>query len=122
MKERWIPLLVAGAMAVISQPAAAERVLRLTLQLPLTNVLGQNVSAFKQIVERESGGEIKIEIHPSAELYKDKEVPNAVSSGAIEMGVAPVTRFSHLKPAVNLFNLPFEIFSAKSAGFPSAIA
>ena len=69
MKGRWIAVVVAGAMAVTSQPAAAERVLRLTLQLPMTNVLGQNVSAFKEIVERESGGEIEVEIHPSAELY-----------------------------------------------------
>ncbi len=124
MKGPWIAVVIAGAMAVISQPAAAERVLRLTLQLPITNVLGQNVSAFKQIVERESGGEIKVEIYPSAELYKDKEVPYAVSSGAIEMGVAPVTRFSHLKPAVSLFNLPFlfdsnkDIAAATSQGHP----
>jgi C4-dicarboxylate-binding protein DctP len=124
MKGRWIAAVVAGAMAVISQPAAAERVLRLTLQLPMTNVLGQNVSAFKEIVERESGGEIEVEIHPSAELYKDKDVPHAVSSGAIEMGVAPITRFSHLKPAVNLFNLPFlfdsneDIAAATAPGHP----
>ena len=124
MKGRWIAVVVAGAMAVISQPAAAERVLRLTLQLPMTNVLGQNVSAFKEIVERESGGEIEVEIHPSAELYKDKDVPQAVSSGAIEMGVAPITRFSHLKPAVSLFNLPFlfdsneDIAAATAPGHP----
>ena len=124
MTGRWIAVVVAGAMAVISQPAAAERVLRLTLQLPMTNVLGQNVSAFKEIVERESGGEIEVEIHPSAELYKDKDVPQAVSSGAIEMGVAPITRFSHLKPAVSLFNLPFlfdsneDIAAATAPGHP----
>ena len=124
MTGRWIAVVVAGAMAVISQPAAAERVLRLTLQLPMTNVLGQNVSAFKEIVERESGGEIEVEIHPSAELYKDKDVPQAVSSGAIEIGVAPITRFSHLKPAVSLFNLPFlfdnneDIAAATAPGHP----
>lgn len=124
MKRPWVAILIAGALAVICQPAAAERVLRLTLQLPITNVLGQNVSAFKEIVERESAGEIKVEIYPSAELYKDKEVPDAVSSGAIEMGVAPVTRFSHLSPAVNLFNLPFlltsneDIAAATAPGHP----
>lgn len=30
----------------------------------------------------------------SAQLYKDKEVPQAVASGAIEMGIAPVSRFA----------------------------
>lgn len=128
MKWAWVTVFIAGALAAICQPAAAERVLRLTLQLPITNVLGQNVSAFKEIVERESGGEIKVEIYPSAELYKDKEVPGAVGSGAIEMGVAPVTRFSHLKPAVNLFNLPFlfasneDIAAATAPGHPIRVA
>ena len=124
MMRTWIAVVVAAAMAVISQPATAELVLRMTLQLPITNVLGQNVSAFKEIVERESGGEIKVEIHPSAALYKGKEVPHAVSSGAIEMGVAPVTSFSHLTPAVNLFHLPFlfdsneDIAAATAPGHP----
>ena len=128
MKRLWLALLLAGVLAAICRPAAAERVLRLTLQLPITNVLGQNVSAFKEIVERESGGEIKVEIYPSAELYKDKEVPGAVGSGAIEMGVAPVTRFSHLSPAVNLFNLPFlltsneDMAAATAPGHPIRVA
>ncbi len=125
MMRTWIAVVVAGAMVVISQPVAAELVLRMTLQLPITNVLGQNVSAFKEIVERESGGEIKVDIHPSAELYKGKEVPHAVSSGAIELGVAPVTSFSHLTPAVNLFHLPFLFDSnediAAATGLPAAV-
>jgi C4-dicarboxylate-binding protein DctP len=128
MKWAWRAVLVAAAIAVVSQSAAAERVLRLTLQLPITNVLGQNVTAFKEIVERDSAGAITVEIYASAELYKDKEVPGAVSSGAIEMGVAPVTRFSNLKPAVSLFNLPFlfgsneDIAAATAPGHPIRVA
>ena len=107
MKGYWKAAVIATAIGLNIQPVAAERVLRLTLQLPITNVLGQNVTAFKHIVERESGGEITIEIHPSAELYVDKEVPGAVSSGAVEMGVVPLTRIAPLKPAVELVSLPF---------------
>lgn len=128
MKMFRIALLAAAAAVLAGPPAAAERVLRLTLQLPITNVLGQNVTAFKEIVERESGGEIRIEIFPSAELYRDKEVPGAVGSGAIAMGVAPVTRFSDLMPAASLFNLPFlfgsneDIAAATAPGHPIRVA
>ena len=107
MKAILKTLWVVAMIIFMSQSWAAERVLRVTLQLPITNVLGQNVSAFKEIVERESAGAIKVEIYPSAKLYKDKEVPQAVSSGAIEMGIAPVGRFATSKPAVELFGLPF---------------
>ena len=107
MNRFWKTLAVVAVVGLIGQPVAAERVLRLTLQLPITNVLGQNVTAFKEIVEKESNGGIKIEIYPSAKLYKDKEVPDAVASGAIEMGVAGITRFAPLKPAVKLFKARF---------------
>ena len=107
MKRIWKVVAVVAAFAVTCSSATAERILRLTLQLPITNVLGQNLVAFKEIVERESGGAIKVELYPSAQLYKDREVPQAVASGAIEMGIAPVSRFAPSQPAVNLFGLPF---------------
>ncbi len=88
-------------------PASAERTLRVTLQIAITNILGQNIQAFKELVEERSDGTITIEIYPSAQLYKDKEVPQAVASGAIEMGIASVTRFVGTRPAVDVFSVPF---------------
>jgi len=108
MKRTVLMLAVAVGLAL---PAAgtsfAETKLRVTLQLPLKHHLGQNVAAFKEEVERETGGDIKVEIYPSAQLYKDKEVPQAVASGAIEMGVASLTRFAGTVPAVDIFYVPF---------------
>lgn len=89
------------------QNVLAEKVLRLTLQLPATHHLGVNVQSFADEVYKNTNGEIKIEIYPSAQLYKDKEVPQAVSSGAVEMGVAALTRFVGTIPAVDLFYVPF---------------
>jgi C4-dicarboxylate-binding protein DctP len=81
--------------------------LRLTLQLPLESHLGENVTAFQDEVEVASGGDLKIEIYPSAQLYKDSEVPQAVGSGQIELGVASLTRYAGEIPAVDVFYLPF---------------
>jgi len=86
---------------------AAETTLRISLQLPLKSHLGQNLVFFKEKVEKDSNGEIEVQIYDSAQLYKDKEVPQAVGSGAIEMGVASLTRFVGEIPAVDVFYLPF---------------
>ena len=59
----------------------AETKMRITLQLPLKAHLGQNLLVFKK--ELESRSDIKVEIYDSAQLYKDKEVPQAVGSGAV---------------------------------------
>ena len=87
--------------------AMAKTVIRVTLQLPETHSLGQNWLAFKQIVEEKSGGELEVQLFPSAQLYKDKQVPEAVGSGAIEAGSAFLGRFAGSVPAVEVVNLPF---------------
>lgn len=106
--KRMVVAALAACLAFASAPGAhAEKVIRITLQLPITHHLGKNLNAFKEEVERESKGEIKVEVYPSAQLYKDSEVPQAVSSGAIEMGVASLAQFAGTIPAVDIFEVPF---------------
>lgn len=93
--------------ALAADGASAERTLRMTIQLPLTSPLGQNLVAFKERVETASGGEIAVEIYPGAQLYTDREVPAAVASGQIEMGVSSLARFAGTIPAVDIFSVPF---------------
>ncbi|ORE95703.1 C4-dicarboxylate ABC transporter substrate-binding protein [Stappia sp. 22II-S9-Z10] len=108
MKTSWIAGALAGAALVgLSLPAMAETTMRITLQLPLKSHLGQNLVLFKDEVEKISGGEVKVEIYDSAQLYKDNEVPEAVGSGQIEAGVASLTRFVGEIPAVDVFYMPF---------------
>ena len=100
-----------GALMAVGLSAgaanAADTTLRITLQLPLTSHLGQNLLLFKEEVETNSRGEISVEIYDSATLYKDKEVPAAVGSGSIEMGVVSLTRYVGDVPAVDIFYQPF---------------
>ncbi|MBR9651470.1 TRAP transporter substrate-binding protein DctP [Thalassovita aquimarina] len=86
---------------------AAETTMRISLQLPLKSHLGQNLKMFKEEVEAKSNGDIAVEIYDSAQLYKDKEVPQAVGSGAIEAGVASLTRYVGDVPMVDIFYQPF---------------
>ena len=114
MKKRLVAACAAGVVLALSVPAMAASTIRVTLQLPLKHSLGQNWLAFKKIVESETGGEVKVQIFPSAQLYKDKQVPQAVGSGAIEAGSAFLGRFTGSVPAVDIVNLPF-IFKDEAA-------
>lgn len=107
--KRILGLAVAALLLSAAGTAswAADTTLRISLQLPLKSHLGQNLILFKDEVEKNSGGMIEVQIYDSAQLYKDKEVPQAVGSGAIEMGVASLTRFVGDIPAVDIFYLPF---------------
>lgn len=107
--SRFLAMLCMGLLWVVTTVAgaSAETTLRITLQLPITAPLGQNLVGFKERVEAASGGEIRVEIYPSAQLFTDKEVPTAVATGQIEMGVSSLARFAGTIPAVDIFNVPF---------------
>jgi C4-dicarboxylate-binding protein DctP len=99
-----------GALTGAATPADARKVFRLTIQLPIKSVLGANVLQFKTDVEKASNGELEIQIFDSAQLFDDKDVPKAVSSGQIDMGVAQLARYGTDVPAVDVFHIPF-VFS-----------
>jgi C4-dicarboxylate-binding protein DctP len=87
--------------------AMAQEKMRISLQLPLTSHLGENLQLFEREVEERTGGAVDVEIYDSATLYTDREVPQAVGSGAIEAGVASLTRYVGDVPAVDVFYMPF---------------
>ena len=95
-----------ATLALLGTTTASAETIRVTLQLPNTHPLGVNLKAWKQCVESKSS-DLKVQIFPSAQLYKDKQVPEAVGSGAIEMGTASLTRFAGAVPAVDAVYVPF---------------
>ncbi|MBO9447000.1 TRAP transporter substrate-binding protein DctP [Ruegeria sp. R14_0] len=95
------------AVALSASAVVAQEKMRISLQLPLKSHLGQNLVLFEKEVEERTGGAIDVEIYDSATLYKDKEVPAAVGSGAIEAGVASLTRYVGDAPVVDVFYMPF---------------
>ena len=107
---KFVSAISAAALALslgVGSASAADVTMRITLQLPLKSHLGQNLVLFEQEVEKASNGEIDVQVYDSAQLYKDKEVPAAVGSGAIEAGVASLTRYVGDIPAVDVFYMPF---------------
>ena len=102
----WVSA-IAAAITLTSTLAVAEKTIRVTLQLPAKHSIGANWMAFKKIVETESKGELKLQIFAAAQLYKDKETPQAVGSGAVEAGSVFLGRFAGSVPAVEVINVPF---------------
>ena len=94
-------------LTLVAGTAQAADKMRISLQLPLKSHLGQNLLVFEKEVETRTNGAIDVEIYDSAQLYKDKEVPAAVGSGAIEAGVASLTRYVGDAPVVDVFYMPF---------------
>ena len=129
MKSRFIKAMSVAALAtaglMVSTQALAERTLRVSLQVSVKHPVGANIAFFKQEVERLSKGQLKIELYDSAQLYKGNEIPQAVGSGAIDMGLVLIDEYAGTIPAVGLFSVAFlfptyEVL-AKAAGPDSPV-
>ncbi|PTW48362.1 TRAP transporter substrate-binding protein DctP [Rhodovulum kholense] len=108
MKPYLLAALLAGsALAGSTGQAVADKTLRATVQVSVDHPIGANVVTFKEALEELSGGEIKVEIYDSAQLFKGSEVPKAVASGAIDMGVVLADEYSGTVPAAGIFSEPF---------------
>jgi C4-dicarboxylate-binding protein DctP len=86
---------------------AEQTTLRVTLQLPISNHLGQNLVQFKKDVEARANGAIAVEIFDNSRLYRDDEAVDAVASGAIEMATVTYQQFTRKVPAIGIFEQPF---------------
>nr|WP_298414090.1 TRAP transporter substrate-binding protein DctP [uncultured Halomonas sp.] len=127
MNKTLLPLVTALSLSLSlgASPALAERTLRLSSQIPANHPIGENLAFFEEKVEEISDGEIQVQIFPSAQLYKGSEIPQAVSSGAIDMGLVLIDEYSGTLPATGLFSVAFlfpdyEVLS-KAAGPDSPV-
>ena len=107
MKHLVLGAAVLAASAAFGTIVSAEQTIRVTLQLPDTHSLGENWKEFARIVEEKSGGDLKIQLFPSAQLFTDKEVPGAVGTGAVEAGSAFIGRYAGSVPTVDVISIPF---------------
>ena len=129
MKKRFVKSLclsvLASGLLCTSMAVHAARTLKVTLQVNTKHPVGANIVHFKNEVEKLSNGEIKVELYDSAQLYKGSEVPQAVSSGAIDMGLVLIDEYAGTLPATGLFSVAFLFPSyevlAKAADLESPI-
>jgi len=107
MNARLLCLL---ALSLLSAPDVRAQQVKLTatLMVPISHpILGASLVRFKEEVEKSSNNTVSIEIVDKAQLFGATEVVGAVSSGAVEIGVAASYHFASRVPAVGFIDQPF---------------
>jgi C4-dicarboxylate-binding protein DctP len=96
-----------GGPTVMEAEAEEGILLRVSLQDSIGNPLNDGLLLFKEGVEARTKGAVKVQIFDKSQFYNDYQVPGAVGSGAIEMGVAPLGQYENEVPAAGVFLQPF---------------
>ena len=103
--------LLFGLMAcVLSATAFAQQpiVIKFSHVVAIDTPKGQAAEYFKKLAEERTKGEVKVEVYPNSQLYKDKEEMEALQMGAVQMLAPSLAKFGPLGvKEFEVFDLPF---------------
>lgn len=106
---RVSPLRCAGlfALALTLAPAAqAADKFRISLDTNPNHVRNKGVEVFVAELQKRVGDQLVIEVYPSAQLFRDRDVPKALRQGAIEMGLPGTWQLEGSEPSAAVTALP----------------
>ncbi len=81
--------------------------LKMATALPSSHPLVKAMDVLKNKANEKSKGSVTIQIYPAGQLYNDKNMNDAISSGGIDMGLNTVGRWATIVPAMDIFDVPF---------------
>jgi C4-dicarboxylate-binding protein DctP len=107
MRKTLVTAMV--ALAVLGAgPAAAETVIKFSHVVAPDTPKGKAALKFKELAESYTGGNVKVEIYPNSQLYKDKEEVEALQLGAVQMLAPSLSKFGPLgAKEFEVFDTPF---------------
>lgn len=74
-----------------------------------TNSQATPWAKFKEVVEKKSGGKVKVEVFPNSMMGNDNEIMEKVQLGALQMGNASTSNISNIFPKFGAFELPYVV-------------
>jgi TRAP-type C4-dicarboxylate transport system substrate-binding protein len=104
-----VALLVAAAMmlALVGTASAAPIKIRFSHVVSPNTPKGQAADMFAKLANERLKGKVEVQVFPNSQLYTDKKVLDALSTGSVEMAAPSTAKFTSWVPQLQLFDLPF---------------
>ena len=80
--------------------------MRISLDTNPSHVRNKGVAEFAEELNKRVGDKLVIEIYPSAQLFRDRDVVKALRQGAVEMGVPGIWQLDGAEPNIAIQTLP----------------
>lgn len=103
---RLLALSTLVLLALGAAPGLAQEKLRISLDTNPTHVRNQGVAQFAEELKKRVGDKLTIEIYPSGQLFRDRDIPKALRQGAVEMAVPGIWQLDGAEPNMSLQTLP----------------
>ncbi len=105
---KWIGVF--ATLSILSTPSYADQ--NYTLRLaswgaPTAPQVSEFVSAFKDDIEKTSGGRISVQTFPAGSLVNERAVPSAIQSGVVDISLTTMGSWSSIVPTAGALNTVF---------------
>jgi C4-dicarboxylate-binding protein DctP len=108
MKFLRFTLMVLLAGTVSAAFAAEPIVIKFSHVVAPNTPKGKAADYFKQLVEERTQGQVKVEVYPNSQLYKDREEMEALQLGAVQMLAPSLSKFGPMGVReFEVFDLPY---------------
>ncbi|MFO7481901.1 TRAP transporter substrate-binding protein, partial [Oceanibaculum nanhaiense] len=117
LKLKTLSLAVAVAALGIAAPASAQTVMKLgwTTSDGAKDPYAIGARAFKDEVEKRTGGKIEVQLYPNRQLGDEKDMLEGMRFGTIDAGIITNAVVANVAPAFQLNDLPFLFSSEEQA-------
>lgn len=105
---KWIGVVATLSISSAVSYADQNYTLRLaSWGAPTAPQVSAFVSAFKEEVEKTSGGRISVETFPAGSLVNERAVPSAIQSGVVDISLTTMGSWSSIVPTAGALNTVF---------------
>ncbi len=116
MKRVFLKSLIATvALAAMGVASAQEKTIKFANQNVAGHPIVQGMEKFKEIVEKNSGGKLKVNLFPGGTLGSDQANVSAIQGGTLEMASMNSGIFASQVKDFAVFDFPFMFASGKEA-------
>jgi C4-dicarboxylate-binding protein DctP len=107
MKKLITALTAAALMASMSFAADAEYTIKVSHVVSAVTPKGKAADFFAKRTMELTNGRIKVDVFPSAQLFKDEAVLRALQMGNVQIAMPSLSVFASVVPQMQLFDLPY---------------
>ena len=108
MKIKTLVACLATCLLAVPALAADPIVIKFSHVVAPDTPKGKAAVKFKELAEAKTNGQVKVEVYPNSQLYKDKEEMEALQLGAVQMLAPSLAKFGPLGvKEFEVFDLPY---------------
>jgi len=116
MKRVFVKTVIATvALAAMGIASAQDKMIKFANQNAVGHPIIQGMEKFKEIVEKQSGGKIKVNVFPGGALGSDQANVSAIQGGTLEMAAMNSGIFASQVKDFAVFDFPFMFANGKEA-------